>query len=379
MEDLNSSLIKSIEIEYEGRIYICKIEIKDEELININIYLDNKLKYKGNIILEKIQIQIKTFLDYNINEIFEEINKLNNNNFKIIKENNKYKLKIKFIILRRKKYLYINLNENKDYENIIKEKDNIILKLKEKIKLLEDKLNNKTNNNDNINNNNNLNDYNISLKNPIHTLNYHTKSILCLSILNDGRLISGSYDSSIIIYNKITYKPDLIIKEHKDAVWCITQLSSGIIATCSSDKTIKLFKIKENNYNILQTLNYHTDKVIKIIELKNKYLVSCSSDKSIIFYLKDNNEYKKDYQISTKGSCTCINEIKENEICYSEYINEDNCLISFFDLNERKNITKINNINCWAIKMITKDLLLISGEKSLSVINVNSHNLIRVA
>ena len=33
--------------------YICKIEIIDEELININIYLDNKLKYKGNIILEK--------------------------------------------------------------------------------------------------------------------------------------------------------------------------------------------------------------------------------------------------------------------------------------------------------------------------------------
>ena len=102
MENLNSSLIKSINVEYEGRIYICKIEIIYEELININIYLDNKLKYKGNIYLEKIQIQIKTFLDYNINEIYEEINKLNNNNFKIIKENNKYKLKIQFIILRKK-------------------------------------------------------------------------------------------------------------------------------------------------------------------------------------------------------------------------------------------------------------------------------------
>ena len=121
---MESSLIKIIDIEYEGIKYICKIKIIEEELININIYLDNKLKYKGNILLEKIQIQIKTFLDYNINEIFEEINKLNNNNFKIIKENNKYKLKIKFIILRRKKYLYINLynNNNKDkeyYENKI--------------------------------------------------------------------------------------------------------------------------------------------------------------------------------------------------------------------------------------------------------------------
>ena len=229
MEVSNSSLNKLIEIEYEGRIYICKIEIIDEELININIYLDNKLKYKGNIYLEKIQIQIKTFLDYNINEIYEEINKLNNNNFKIIKENNKYKLKIKFIILRRKKYLYINLYNNNDnnnkeyYENKIKEKDNIIYELKEKIKLLEEKLNNKTNNNNinnnnNIYNNNNLNDYNISLKNPIHILNNHKDWISCLSILNDGRLISGSGDNSIIIYNKITYQPDLIIKEHKSTV-----------------------------------------------------------------------------------------------------------------------------------------------------------------
>ena len=138
---MESSLIKIIDIEYEGIKYICKIKIIEEELININIYLNNELKYKGNILLDKIQIQIKTFLDYNINEIFEEINELNNDNFSIIKENNKYKLKIKFIILRRKKYLYINLKENNTinnnnkieyYENKIKEKDNIIYKLKEK-------------------------------------------------------------------------------------------------------------------------------------------------------------------------------------------------------------------------------------------------------
>ena len=103
MDASNSSLVKSVQIEYEGRIYICKIEIINKELININIYLDNKLKYKGNICLEKIKIKIKTYLDYNINEIFEEINKLNNNNFIIIKENNKYKLKIKFINFKKKK------------------------------------------------------------------------------------------------------------------------------------------------------------------------------------------------------------------------------------------------------------------------------------
>ena len=172
-----------------------------------------------------------------------------------------------------------------------------------------------------VNNNNNLDDINnfdISLKNPIHTLNYHKDYILCLSILNDGRLISGSYDNSIIIYNKTTYQPDLIINEHKSIVRCIIQLSSGILATCSLDKTIKLFNIEGNNYNIIQTLNDHTDYINKIIEIENLYLVSCSNDNSVIFYLKDNKIYKKDYQILTNGRCYCINQIKENEICYSE-------------------------------------------------------------
>jgi len=61
METPNLSFIKSVKIEYEQKEYLCKIEKIDEELININIYLDNNLKYKDNIVLEKIQIHIKTF------------------------------------------------------------------------------------------------------------------------------------------------------------------------------------------------------------------------------------------------------------------------------------------------------------------------------
>jgi len=76
-------------------------------------------------------------------------------------------------------------------------------------------------------------------------LNYHKGLALCLSILNDDRLISGSADNSIIIYNKTTYQPDLIINENKFPINCIIQLNSGILATCSYDKTIKLLIYKK--------------------------------------------------------------------------------------------------------------------------------------
>ena len=60
--------------------------------------------------------------------------------------------------------------------------------------------------------------FNINTKNLIHKLNYHTFIVKYLTLLNDGRLVSGSGDKSIIIYNKLTYQPDLIIKEHNNEV-----------------------------------------------------------------------------------------------------------------------------------------------------------------
>ena len=377
-----TSNIKTLEIKECENKYKCQIQII-KNFIQVSLYIDNILKHQGNIHISKIQCQIYALADYTINEIFEEINILNNDNFNIIKDNNnKYKLEIKFIVLRKNKYLYIDLIENEninnnDLINTITELKEIIKNKDEKIKLLEEELNKYKsikNNNDNTYNN-----FNIQLKEPIHKLNYHTNWIRCSTVLKDGRFVTGSDDHSIIIYNNKTFKPDLIIKEHNDHVYCIIQLSSGIIASGSNDSTIKLYNINGNEYKVIQTLTYHTAGINKIIELKNKKLVSCSGDKSIIFYFQDNNEYIKDYSISTNGVNGPVIQIKDNEICFYE---SDNSALCFYDLLTRKIITKINNIcltsNIWdSLIMITKDLLLVTGENKLSIINVNLHNIIR--
>ena len=54
----------------------------------------------------------------------------------------------------------------------------------------------------------------------------------------------------------------------------------------------------------------------------------------------------------------------------------------FFDLQERKNITKINNISVSnnfldSLLMMSDDLLLVAGSNKLTIININSHNIIR--
>ena len=226
--------------------------------------------------------------------------------FSIVKEGNKDKIKIEFIILRKKKSLYIDLikNENMNMNNndlikTITELKEIIKSKDEKIKSLEEQL--RQYNILNTTNDNDYNNFDIKLKEPKHKVKYHTSIIYCATVLNDGRFATGSYDYSIIIYNNKTFKPDLTIKEHSSYVYSLIQLSSGILCSGSYDKTIKLYNINGNTYNVLQTLSYHTEWVGKIIELNNKKLVSCSYDKSIIFYSKDNNEYNKDFNIKTNG------------------------------------------------------------------------------
>ena len=75
--------IKEDENEYKYQIQIIR------NFIQVSLYLDNKLKYEGNISLQNIQNQIFLFYNNNINEIFEEINNLSKDNFKIRKIDNK--------------------------------------------------------------------------------------------------------------------------------------------------------------------------------------------------------------------------------------------------------------------------------------------------
>ena len=130
--------IKTIEIENEGKKLIVKIQIIKNNLCAL-LYKDNILIYEGLISVPKIQCQIGAFNDYNINGIFEEINLLKDDDFILIKEKDKYILNIKFIILRRKKNLYIKLK----YKHNILNDDliNEITQLKEIIKIKTEKIN----------------------------------------------------------------------------------------------------------------------------------------------------------------------------------------------------------------------------------------------
>ena len=100
------------------------IQIKD----NMFIQVKNKdSTVQGIISLFKIRTQINEFFDYNIIEIFEEINDLKDNNFQII--NNIFS--IKFKILKRERKIFINLVDiNNNAQNRLQSDLNEFIKKK---------------------------------------------------------------------------------------------------------------------------------------------------------------------------------------------------------------------------------------------------------
>ena len=373
--------IKEVELRDGENKLKCEIQIIGK-FFQASIYdSDNTLLHQGDIHVNRIRAQIYAFTDVRIGEIFDEINKLENDKFNLLKEQKK--LQIEFTILDRKKYITICLNDdisNNDYIRTIKELKEQIKDKNNRIKIYEEIFSKQKKIKGLKGLKGILGDSaNSIFKNPKHVLQYHTEPIFCTAVLKDGRIATGSKDKEIIVFNNKTFKPDLTIKEHNGVVVNMIELTTGYLASCSEDKTIKIYDVGLKTYKVIQTLKDHTGWVSKIIELNNKQLVSCSKDKTLIFYNKDKDgiKYKKDFSITTNGWNGPVIQTKDNEICYYES-NEDT--ICFYDFIKKKTNKTMSNITVTAFNsllMLTKELLLICRYNKITIMNVYTYNIVR--
>ena len=201
-------------------------------------------------------------------------------------------------------------------------------------------------------------------------LTYHTEGLCHILILKDGRLSSSAADNSIIIYNKETFEPDLIIKEHENIVNYHIQLKNENIVTCSWDFTLKIIKLISNNkYEVIQILKGHTFYVDKALETEEGQLITSADDKTVIIWKKNekNNlfEIQKKFLISEE-ECPNANIVFINDtflLCSS--VNDEK--LSFFEMkNNFQFIFAFTNINCCfsrnsILYIKEKDLLLVGG------------------
>jgi WD40 repeat protein len=195
--------------------------------------------------------------------------------------------------------------------------------------------------------------------------------------LSDGRLVSGSYDKSINVYNKETYNLDLIIKNaHEFEVSSFEILPENVLIAASYDVHIKFWKIEQHSFKNIKTIfDAHDDEISKIIYIKRKNLLcSCSKDQSIKFW-NSKGLMVKCLDKQNSGRFVTIFELS-NGILVSNSLWG---FLIFWDIDDNyKEIFSMKDVYIYNRNSIIQieNYLILGETKSIKIINVQDYQIV---
>lgn len=107
-------------------------------------------------------------------------------------------------------------------------------------------------------------------------------SVCCMAMIPDGRCVAGYSDSNILrIINIKTLTVDLELIGHTDAVYVVGVLSDGRIVSGSRDRTVRIWDVKKNTSLELQE---HTSVILSLSVGSNDTIVSGDAHGTLILW-----------------------------------------------------------------------------------------------
>ena len=107
----------------------------------------------------------------------------------------------------------------------------------------------------------------------------HTESVQHMCVLVDGRIVSGSTDNTLRVWDAATGACERVLKGHSSSVECICVLLDGRIVSGSADHTLRVWDPATGACN--RELQGHTGQVECIRVLHDSLIVSGSSDRTL--------------------------------------------------------------------------------------------------
>ena len=200
----------------------------------------------------------------------------------------------------------------------------------------------------------------------IKTITGHTNSVYSLLHLKDGRVASCSDDKTIRIYDPSNdYHCDQVIKRHSESITSICQLDDGTIVSCSYDKSIMI-----GDYTIK---NAHDGWIWKVITLPNNRIASCSYDKTIKIW-KSNPPYSDTPIKVLEGHSNSVNSllyIKERDVMIS---GSDDGTLRLWNMSTYQCDKVIKGVDCCftnSLYQIDKDRVIVGWVNSFSIVNID--------
>ena len=207
----------------------------------------------------------------------------------------------------------------------------------------------------------------------IKIINEHSDDVYSLLLLSDGRLASCSYDKTIKIYDiKNNYHCDITLEGHTHSVNYISQLDNNKLISCSDDRSIKIWSITQSSYQCDYTINNaHNGVIFKVISLTNNRIASCSY-KTIKIW-NSNHPYNL---INTLNGHTyyvrSIIQLKDKDILISG--SWDNTLRKWNLLTYQCDKI-INNVDCCdnnSLLEIDNNRIIVGGYNVITIVNISN-------
>ena len=111
------------------------------------------------------------------------------------------------------------------------------------------------------------------------TMEGHTGFITCIAVLPDGRVVSGSADHTLRVWDVATGKCLQTLKGHTNSIYCVAVLNDGRVVSGSRDCTLRVWDVATGK--CLQTLEGHNNIVTCVAVLPNGSVVSGSADSTL--------------------------------------------------------------------------------------------------
>ena len=312
-------------------------EIKEEKKL-ILTFKSNYLFQENFILKKKININ-ESLIEY----LYEKIEYL-------LSENEELKSKITDLT-----------NQNKVLENEINSKKNI----EEKINDLEKRILDKIENLKNEKTNKTL----INIK----KIKAHNDWVTSVSILPSGKIISASKDRTIKIWDENFNIIQTIENEHSNKIDYISIKNEDNFITCSFDKSINIYRKKNNKYILRKKLsNAHNDEIRKVIYCDNGNIFSCSFDRTIKYWEEvSNNNFQLITTLNHSNTIWSILKIDFKNLFVSSGLDGT----KFWNLNNFECINYIKDVKCYcwnAICLLDENRLIIGGgnDKILKIISL---------
>lgn len=195
------------------------------------------------------------------------------------------------------------------------------------------------------------------------TINDHTLIVNSLIRLRDNRIASCSDDKTIRIYNPSNdFCCEKVITRNSYDIKSFCQLENGTFASASIDGSIIFEDYKINKA--------HTDWINKIISLPKNRIASCSTDKTIKIWKSDYPYSNIAVLFGHKEKVISLLYIKERDVMIS---GASDGTLRLWNMSTYQCESVIKGIQCCYMNSIyqyDRDTILVGGEKCIFIVSV---------